>query len=90
MMSPCIKSTRTRFLYALLLFQITGPAGHAADNTSGAQTNVPGRELLEFIAEFSEADDETFELVFFFGQQDAKNAQHSFKQEMEETNNEHP
>jgi hypothetical protein len=87
MIQPYIKDSRAGIASILLVFSITGSIAHASDdNKSTSEFSTPDRELLEFIAEFADTDDETFELVFFYGRRDANNADQ--KTEQEETVNE--
>lgn len=47
------------------------PAAHAdKHNKNQSEDEIPDRELLEFIAEFGDTDNETFELMIYHGQHD--------------------
>lgn len=74
---------RTRGILALFL--LAGSIAYAAEAVA------PGRELLEFIAEFDDVDNDTFELMLFFGQRDAGGTKHDktgVKMNTEETHDE--
>lgn len=60
--------------FCLWLFLLTPTWTQSANHESGQARNYPSRELLEFLAEFGDMDEETFRLIEFHAQQDGKTA----------------
>ncbi len=65
-----------------LLLTITGLATPLFSSTVYAQADakqqhendIPDREMLEFLADYGDTDDETFDLIIFHGKQDSDKA----------------
>lgn len=69
----------TRTAYALALGGFASVEVYADKNARDIGSDLPSAEFLEFFAEFSETDDETFALILHHGKQDSE------LQEMEKT-----
>jgi hypothetical protein len=74
------------------LFAVTGmlapliqPLAQAQTDTN-QQLEVPSRELLEFLLEYGDIDQESFELVVFHGQRDSEIADEQKQNDHETTN----
>lgn len=63
-------------LFSILwLFLLSPTLAQTSNHESGQSENYPSKELLEFLADFGEIDDATFELIEFHALQDSASAQ---------------
>lgn len=63
---------RHLLLFSVLwLFLLTPAMAQTSNHESGQAQNYPSEELLEFLAEFGDLDEETFKLIEYHALQDS-------------------